>query len=195
MTLRGPDLANYCCSNPGGDLGGSVTELDASTGAVVKVFSASTYGLNGPDARAFSGSHLFVANYSGNNVMDSNGTQVSQGSVRELDTSTGALVKVLGVAPSRPEAAAPPRQFGGSSTTFSQAIGRRPVVTMAPLGGTNCQAPTGAKVKGNIHVARTVVEGAEALVSVTGRVCTTTGDPTSQCETNTDPDAGLPGGN
>jgi hypothetical protein len=65
------------------NLGNSVTELDASTGALVRVISASIYRLAGPDAMAVSGCHdLFAANGGGNWVI-------------ELDTSTGALVRVI----------------------------------------------------------------------------------------------------
>jgi len=57
--------------------GKSVTELNASTGALVRVVSDQ---FGGPYAMAVAGADLFVANH--------NGT----GSVTELDASTGALV-------------------------------------------------------------------------------------------------------
>jgi hypothetical protein len=50
--------------------GNSVTELNASTGARVRVISAAAYGFNGPDALAVSGSDLFVANADGNSVTE-----------------------------------------------------------------------------------------------------------------------------
>jgi DNA-binding beta-propeller fold protein YncE len=60
----------------------SVTKLRASTGALVKILSASSYGFGVPDAIAADGTHVWVANQTGN-------------SVTELNASTGALVKVL----------------------------------------------------------------------------------------------------
>ena len=62
--------------------GNSVTELSASTGALVKVISGSTYRFDDPDAVSSDGTHVWVANYGGN-------------SVTELSASTGALVKVI----------------------------------------------------------------------------------------------------
>ena len=62
--------------------GNSVTELDGSTGALVKVISGSSYGFNCPDAVSSDSTHVWVANGSGN-------------SVTELNGSTGALVKVI----------------------------------------------------------------------------------------------------
>ena len=60
----------------------SVTELSASTGALVKVISGSAYKFNDPDAIASDGTHVWVANAAGD-------------SVTELSASTGALVKVI----------------------------------------------------------------------------------------------------
>ena len=65
-------------ANPDGK---SVTELSASTGALVQVISGSSYGFDGPDAISSDGTHVWVAN-SGN-------------SVTELSASTGALVQVI----------------------------------------------------------------------------------------------------
>ena len=42
--------------------GGSVTELDASTGALVQVLSASTYDFSTPDAISSDGHHVWVTN-------------------------------------------------------------------------------------------------------------------------------------
>jgi len=64
------------------ELGNSVTELDATTGAFVAVISRAADGFDGPDAVACDGTHVFVANYGGN-------------SVTELDATTGALVGIL----------------------------------------------------------------------------------------------------
>ncbi len=75
--------------------GNSVTELSASTGALVRVDSGPRYGfdqvvsgigglivLPGPSAIASDGTHVWVANSNGN-------------SVTELSSSTGALVRVI----------------------------------------------------------------------------------------------------
>jgi hypothetical protein len=76
MTVVGDDLF------VGNGSGSSVTELDASTGALVRVLSSPAYKFSYPQAMAVAGRDLFVANATGN-------------SVTELDASTGALVKVL----------------------------------------------------------------------------------------------------
>ena len=59
-----------------------MTELSASTGALVKVISGSAYEFDGPDAVASDGTHVWVANAGGT-------------AVTELSASTGALVKVI----------------------------------------------------------------------------------------------------
>jgi hypothetical protein len=76
LVLSGPDLfvANYLSR-------GSVTEIDASTGALVRVISGLEYQFYGPDALAASGGNLLVAN--------------NFGSVTEFNASTGALVRVI----------------------------------------------------------------------------------------------------
>ncbi len=62
--------------------GNSVTELSASTGALVKVIRGSRYGFNGSLGITSDGTHIWVANSEGR-------------SVTELLASTGALVKVV----------------------------------------------------------------------------------------------------
>jgi hypothetical protein len=62
--------------------GGSVTELNADNGSLVRVLSARSYGFNYPDAIAVDGTHVWVANYNDN-------------SVTELNTVDGSLVQVL----------------------------------------------------------------------------------------------------
>ncbi|MGA2211571.1 MAG: choice-of-anchor Q domain-containing protein [Acidimicrobiales bacterium] len=62
--------------------GNAVTELDASTGALVNVIEASSDQFNQPFSISSDGAHVWVANSGGN-------------SVTELDASTGALVKVI----------------------------------------------------------------------------------------------------
>ena len=62
--------------------GDSVTEVSASTGALVRVILGSSYKFDNPDALAVSGPDLLVANAKGN-------------SVTEVRTTTGALVRVI----------------------------------------------------------------------------------------------------
>ena len=62
--------------------GNSVTELTASTPALVRVISGSAYSFNDPDAMAVAGNDLFVANEWGN-------------SLTVLDAATGGLVRVM----------------------------------------------------------------------------------------------------
>jgi hypothetical protein len=50
--------------------GNSVTELSASTGAVVKVVTGSSYGFDEPDAFTSGGNHIWVANFVGNSVTE-----------------------------------------------------------------------------------------------------------------------------
>jgi hypothetical protein len=66
----------------------SLTEVNASTGALVKVLSAPQYHFDGPNALAVSGPDLFVA---------SNGTATvtTSSSVTELNAATGSVVRVL----------------------------------------------------------------------------------------------------
>ena len=65
MTRSGHDLfvAN--------ETGNSLTELNASTGALLRVLSALAYRFAGPDALAFSGPDLFVANFRSSTVTSS----------------------------------------------------------------------------------------------------------------------------
>jgi hypothetical protein len=60
----------------------SVTEINAATGALIRVISAHEYQLNGPDAIASAGDGVWVVN-------------VDSGSVTEINASTGALVRVI----------------------------------------------------------------------------------------------------
>lgn len=62
--------------------GDSVTELNASTGALVKVISGSAYGFDDPDAVATDGDDVWVTNGMAN-------------SVTELGATTGRLVKIM----------------------------------------------------------------------------------------------------
>jgi DNA-binding beta-propeller fold protein YncE len=64
-------------------VGNSVTELSASTGALIKVIRGSICGFSEVEGIATGGTHVWVANLGGN-------------SVTELSASTGALVRVIG---------------------------------------------------------------------------------------------------
>ncbi len=61
--------------------GKSVTELSASTGALVKIISGSSYRFDAPDTIASYGTHIWVVN--------------DGDSVTELSASTGALAKII----------------------------------------------------------------------------------------------------
>jgi outer membrane protein assembly factor BamB len=65
--------------------GESVTELNASTGKLVRVLSGSDYQFNGPTVVAAAGTKVFVVNTTGN-------------SVTEIDARTGALLHTLSAA-------------------------------------------------------------------------------------------------
>jgi len=66
----------------------SVTELNESTGAVVRILSAASYGFNHPDAISADGTHVWVAN----------GGQEDGTSVTEINEANGKLVQVLSAA-------------------------------------------------------------------------------------------------
>ena len=84
LAVAGPDL--FVANGPGTSRG-SVTEVDATTGALVRVLSAQKYAFSGPSALAVVGPDLFVASND-----DFTG---GFGSVTEVDISTGALVRVI----------------------------------------------------------------------------------------------------
>jgi DNA-binding beta-propeller fold protein YncE len=60
----------------------AITELNPSTGKLVRVLSSSKYHLNYPLGVSSDGKHVWVTNYKGN-------------SVTELNATTGGLVAVL----------------------------------------------------------------------------------------------------
>ena len=64
------------------NFGASVTELNAATGALVKVIKGSSYGFSNSDGISSDGTHVWVAD-------------ADSGSVTELNAATGALVKVI----------------------------------------------------------------------------------------------------
>ena len=76
FAMSGVDLfvANYN--------GASVTEVNASTGALMKVISGLKYHFDEPGALALTGTDLFVGNY-------------GSAKITEVDASTGALMKVI----------------------------------------------------------------------------------------------------
>jgi sugar lactone lactonase YvrE len=89
LALDGPDLlvANASAGrHTPGVLGNSVSELNATTGAPVRLISGAAYDFDGPDAILTDGTHIFVAN---------GGNLGNQGCVTELNAATGALVRVL----------------------------------------------------------------------------------------------------
>jgi PQQ-like domain len=90
LVLSGDDLwvANNNSLFSGNNLADSLTEVDASTRALVRVVLGSPYRFDNPDAMALSGGHLFVAN-------DTDSPDASSGSLTEVDASTGALVRVV----------------------------------------------------------------------------------------------------
>jgi DNA-binding beta-propeller fold protein YncE len=65
--------------------GNSVTEINANTGALIRVISASRYELNEPRAIAVTGTTVWVLN-SGD---------VSRTAITEIDAATGALIRVI----------------------------------------------------------------------------------------------------
>jgi hypothetical protein len=69
--------------------GGWVTELDASTGALVSVISGSSYQFDGPDAMAAVGNDLFVANTYGDWVIEFTYNTAPMGSSVSSRGSTG----------------------------------------------------------------------------------------------------------
>jgi hypothetical protein len=68
-------------------LGGSVTELNAGNGSLVRILSSSGYGFSSPEGIAADGTHVWVTNLGGG----ANGN----GSVTEVNASNGSLVRIL----------------------------------------------------------------------------------------------------
>jgi hypothetical protein len=69
------------------NLGGSVTELNADNGSLVRTLSNSSYGFSSPEGIAVDGNHVWVTNLGGG----ANGN----GSVTELNAGNGSLVRTL----------------------------------------------------------------------------------------------------
>jgi DNA-binding beta-propeller fold protein YncE len=67
----------------------SVTEIDAATGALVRVISARRYQFNAPAGIAAAGNRVWVIS------SGFNGDGNPRGSVTEIDAATGALVRVI----------------------------------------------------------------------------------------------------
>jgi hypothetical protein len=129
MVAVGGDLfvANYTgyrspLLNAAGD---SVTEVNASTGALVKVISAPRYSLDSPDSMAVLGDNLFVANSGGN-------------SVTELNASTGALVRVISAPRYRFDDPGTLVLAGGDMFVASSVPDNRLVTTTTNPGGASC---------------------------------------------------------
>ncbi|HXR23149.1 MAG TPA: hypothetical protein VN786_11385, partial [Acidimicrobiales bacterium] len=85
MAVAGPDL--FVVNNGGN----SVTELALATGSLVRVISGLRYGFNNPGTLAADGHDLFVANEGVPLSPPDSATHL--GSVTELNTVTGALVR------------------------------------------------------------------------------------------------------
>ena len=85
MVARGRDLfvANWYSA--------SVTEIDTSTGKLVRVMSGRAYHFNFPDALIVRGEDLFVANsYDNDGSLTGNGN-----SLTEINAETGRVVRVI----------------------------------------------------------------------------------------------------
>jgi hypothetical protein len=95
MAAAGPDLfvVNGGVNPDSSDVG--ITELVPSTGALVRVMEGPAYHFDNPVALAVSGHDLFVANAGGPGGSGSGSSPPDLGSVAEIDTSTGALVRVM----------------------------------------------------------------------------------------------------
>jgi len=81
FSVPGPSPRTAPTSGSRNSAGNSVTELSASTGALVEVILGAKYGFNGPSAISADGTHVWVVN--------------ENNSVTELSASTGALIKVI----------------------------------------------------------------------------------------------------
>jgi hypothetical protein len=106
MVLDGDDLF---VANNNARCGGCgwVTELHASTGALVRVVSGSAHRFNEPVAMVLDRDDLFMANYDGG--------PHSSGSVIELHASTGAQVRFIW-------GSEPAKQPRPTSTTTSSTV-------------------------------------------------------------------------
>src|SRR5216683_1393602 len=106
--------------------GNSVTELNASTGHVVRILSAGSYGFNQPWAIAVNGPDIWVVNAGGN-------------SVTELNASDGSVVRVLSGGTygfDRPDGSPSPATTRGSQTTMDRPnTARSPSSTRATAAG------------------------------------------------------------
>lgn len=74
---------------------GSVTEVDAATGALVQVLSDSSYNFSGPSGIAFDGTNLWVINTDNSTVTEISSADGSLQGVTEINASDGSLVRVL----------------------------------------------------------------------------------------------------
>jgi hypothetical protein len=75
------------------NLGGSVTELNADNGSLVRTLSNSSYDFSSPEGIAVDGTHVWVTNVGGGN--GGVGFPIGPGSVTELNASNGSLVRVV----------------------------------------------------------------------------------------------------
>jgi hypothetical protein len=140
--------------------GHSVTELNASTGALVRTISGTSYKFNGPSAITSEGTHVWVAGRRGS-------------SVTELNASTGALVRTISV--------------GSYTTQTPGAIASdERHVWLADYGGdsvTELNASTGA-LAGTISASSYKFNGPGAITSDGTHVWVTNWDGNSVTELN-----------
>ena len=90
----------------GGDK--AVSELDASTGSLIKVISGARFQFDSPDAIVSNGAHVWETNY-------------KDQTVTELDAITGGLVRVITEA-SGPDAVAADRVHVWVGNYFGQSV-------------------------------------------------------------------------
>jgi DNA-binding beta-propeller fold protein YncE len=109
------------------ELTNSVTELDATTGALVRVIAGASYGFDSPHAVASDGAHVWVVN----------GTSATAGSLTELDAHTGALIRVISGAGYRFD----------EPTAVAYSAGRVWALNASGQSVTELDASTGALVK------------------------------------------------
>jgi outer membrane protein assembly factor BamB len=93
MALYGHDF--FVVNNPNGSYAGWVTEMDASTGAVVRVMDQARYQFDSTDALAIYRNNLFVANAPFNNPNVDSGQPLMYPSLTEVNAATGALIRVM----------------------------------------------------------------------------------------------------
>ena len=108
---------------PDGD-SDAVTEINAATGALIRVIDAPEYQFSGPDAIAAAGDGVWVVNVDG-------------GSVTEINAATGALVRVISSVTNVPFAIAADQ----SGVWLMTNLGVKAVDELAPTAWSTSSAP------------------------------------------------------